>query len=110
MNFYKKILLNQNTGVMNGIRYTTLTCHHVHIGETTKASKYKIGSGGNKTTVKRVESKKDLGVFIDEKLNFFREHITKKIKKIANRNLGITFRSFTYMDKDMFLNPCKSMV
>ena len=45
---------------------------------------------------RRVESWNDMGVFIDEKLNF-REHITKKVN-IANRNLGIIFRSFTYMD------------
>ena len=67
-----------------------------------------MGSGDNRSTIKRVESEKDLGVFIDEKLNF-REHITKKVN-IANRNLGITFRSFTYMDKEMFLNLYKSMV
>ena len=54
------------------------------------------------------DSDKDLGVFIDEKLNF-REHITKKVN-IANRNLGLIFRSFTYMDKEMFLNLYKSMV
>ena len=52
-------------------------------------------------TIKRVESEKDLGVFIDEKLNF-RDHITKKVN-IANRNLGIIFRSFTYMDKNNVL-------
>ena len=48
-----------------------------------------MGSGDNRTAIKRVESEKDLGVFIDERLNF-REHITKKVN-IANRNLGIIF-------------------
>ena len=67
-----------------------------------------MGSGDNRNTIKSVESEKDLGVFIDEKLNF-RDHITKKVN-IANRNLGIIFRSFTYMDKEMFLNLYKSMV
>ena len=88
--------------------YNTEKCHHVHIGENTEASKYEMGSGDNRNTIKRVESEKDLGVFIDEKLNF-RDHITKKVN-IANRNLGIIFRSFTYMDKEMFLNLYKSMV
>ena len=82
--------------------YITDKCHHVHIGENTEASKYKMGSGDNRSTIKRVESENDLGVFIDEKLNF-REHITKKVN-IANKNLGIIFRSFTYMDKEMFLS------
>ena len=88
--------------------YNTEKCHHVHIGKNTEASKYEMGSGDNRSTIKRVESEKDVGVFIDEKLNF-REHITKKVN-IANRNLGIIFRSFTYMDKEMFLNLYKSMV
>ena len=59
-------------------------------------------------TIKRIESEKDLGVFIDEKLNF-REHITKKVN-IVNRNLGIIFRAFTYMGTEMLLNLYKSMV
>ena len=86
--------------------YNTEKFHHVHIGENTKASEYEIGSGDNRSTIKRVESEKYLGVFIDEKLTF-REHITKKVK-IANRNIGIIFRSFTYMDKELFLNLYKS--
>ena len=61
-----------------------------------------MGPGANIFTIKRVESEKDLEVFIDDKLNF-REHITKKVN-IANRNLVIIFRSFTYMDKEMFFN------
>ena len=76
--------------------YNTDKCHHVHIGENTEASKYEMGLGDNRSTIKRVESEQDLGLFNDEKLNF-REHITKKVN-IANRNLGIIFRSFTYMD------------
>ena len=54
-------------------------CHHVHIGENTKASNNEMGSGDNRSTIKRVVPEKDLGVFIDERLNF-REHITKKSK------------------------------
>ena len=70
--------------------------------------KYEMGSDDNRSTIKRVESEKELGVFIDEKLNF-REQITKQVN-IAKRNLGIIFRRFTYMDKEMFLNLYKSMV
>ena len=88
--------------------YNTDKCHRFHIGENTEASKYEIGSGDNRSTIKRVESEKDLGISIDKKLNFH-EHITKKVN-IANRNLGIIFRSFTYMGKEMFLNLYKSMV
>ena len=48
-----------------------------------------------------VTSEKDLGIIFDEKL-IFRDHISKKAA-IANRNLGLIFRSFTYIDKVMFL-------
>ena len=30
--------------------------------------------------------------------------------KVANRNLGLIFRTFTYIDKDIFLNLFKSIV
>ena len=39
----------------------------------------------------------------------FSEHISAKIYK-ANRILDIVFRTFTYMDKEMFLNLYKSIV
>ena len=55
--------------------YNTDKCHHVHIDEYTEAIKYEMGSGNNRSTIKRVESEKDLEVFIGEKLHF-REHIT----------------------------------
>ena len=45
---------------------------------------------------------------MDKALNFS-EHISSKINK-ANRNLGLIFRTFTYMDKEMFLNLYKSIV
>ena len=60
------------------------------------------------TEIKRVEHEKDLGIIVDNKLNF-REHITSKVN-IANRNLGLIFKTFTYMDQEMFLNLYKSMV
>ena len=47
---------------------------------------------------------KDLGIIIDNKLNF-QNHINK-----ANQKLGLINRSFKYMDKDMFLQLFKSLV
>ena len=35
--------------------YNTDKCHHVHIGENTEASNYKMGSGNNRSTIKREE-------------------------------------------------------
>ena len=51
-------------------------------------------------------SEKDLGGIID-KSPTFTEHIYSKIK-IANRNLGLIFRTFTYLD--IFMNLYKSLV
>ena len=79
-------------------------CHHVHIGENTETSKYEMGSGDNRITIKRVDSEKDLGVFIDNKLN-----LAKKVN-IANRNMGMIFRSFIYLDEEMFLTLYEKMV
>ena len=49
----------------------------------------KMGSGNNRSTIKRGEAEKDLRVIIDEKFNYYK-HITKKLNS-ANRNLGIIF-------------------
>ena len=54
------------------------------------------------TEVTQVISEMDLGVIFNEKL-ILRDHIFKKAV-LANRNLGLIFRSFTYIDKAMFLN------
>ena len=63
---------------------------------------------GEELPTEKVSSEKDLGVIMDKALKFS-EHISTKINK-ANRNLGIVFRTFTYMDKEMFLNLYKSIV
>ena len=89
--------------------YNNKKCHHVRIGENSGTNNYEMDSGENKTQIERVKSEKiDLGIIIDEKLKF-REHKTQKVNK-ANRNLGIIFRTFSCMDKDMFLNLYKSIV
>ena len=56
--------------------------------------------------IEKVKKEKDLGVIIDSKLNF-RQHIASKV---ANRNLGIIFRTLTYLSQEMFLNLYQSMV
>ncbi len=56
----------------------------------------------------KVTSEKDLGLIIEQQFNFT-EHVAKKVST-ANRNLGIISRTFTYLDKEMFLNLYKSLV
>ena len=67
-----------------------------------------MASNNQETELEKVDSEKDLGVIIDQNLTF-RDHINSKVN-IANRNLGIIFRTFTFIDEDIFLNLYKSIV
>ena len=58
--------------------------------------------------IEKVANEKDLGVIIDSKLTF-RDHISAKVN-LANRNLGLIFRTFTYLDTEMFMSLYKSLV
>ena len=51
---------------------------------------------------------KDLGIIVDNKLNF-QNHSNKQVNK-ANQKLELINISFKYMDKDMFLQLLKSLV
>ena len=65
-----------------------------------------IESGNYK--LQNVNSTKDLGVIIDNKLTF-NEHISEKIKK-ANCMLGLIKRNFKYLDEKTFISLYKSLV
>ena len=60
------------------------------------------------TQLEKVDKEKDLGVTSDSQLNF-RDRINTKVN-LANRNLGIIFRTSTYLDQEVFLNLFKSLV
>ena len=83
-------------------------CKHLHIGSRNENIKYRVNTGQEVIEIETVTSERDLGVIMDKALNFS-EHINTKVNK-ANRNLGIIFRPFIYMDKEMFLNLYKSLV
>ena len=83
-------------------------CKHLHIGTRLEPASYQMKSGQESTKIEKVASEKDLGVIVDQALNFS-EHINSKVNK-ANRNLGMIFRTFTFMDKEIFLNLYKSVV
>ena len=65
-------------------------------------------SNNQEVELEKVEKEKDFGVIIDQSLTF-RDPINSKVNT-ANRNLGIIFRTFTYIDQEMFLNLIKSLV
>ena len=58
--------------------------------------------------VTQVSEEKDLGILIDNSLKF-QNHINSQAKK-ANKMLGLIRRSFSFLDKDMFLCLYKSLV
>ncbi|MEW8545255.1 MAG: reverse transcriptase family protein [Candidatus Thiodiazotropha sp.] len=83
-------------------------CKHMRIGKGQPDHPYTMTSNQVVSNIEQVTSEKDLGITFDRKL-LFRDHIAKK-SAIANRNLGLIFRSFTYLDKDMFVSLYKSLV
>ena len=83
-------------------------CKHLHIGSGYEPATYTMKSGQEQIEIEKVSSEKDLDVIMGKAL-MFSEHISTKINK-ATRNLGIVFRTFTYMDKEMFLNLYRSIV
>ena len=81
--------------------FNTKECKHLHICPSNPCD-YFMPSDLGAVPIEKVEEEKDLGVIIDRKLNF-RRHIAKKVS-IANRNLGIIYRTFTYLNPEMFLS------
>ncbi|MCU7801386.1 MAG: reverse transcriptase family protein, partial [gamma proteobacterium symbiont of Lucinoma myriamae] len=81
-------------------------CKHMHFGRENDFSTYFMDR--NNEAIITVSEEKDLGVTIDNQLKFV-THIHNSIK-VANRNLGIIKRTFSYIDKDIFLNLYKSLV
>ena len=65
----------------------------MHVGPETEERNYFMPTENGNIIIDKVSDEKDLGVTIDNKLNF-RKHISSKVS-IANRNLGtcIIFRT-----------------
>ena len=72
-------------------------CHMLPLGYNNMKHQYNI----NGNPVEAVREEKDLGVIVDDKLNFHK-HILKASKK-ANSILGCIRRAIKYKDKDMII-------
>ena len=88
--------------------YNTDKCHQLHIGKQDTDFMYTMQTRNQRTELERVDKEKDLRVIVHSKLNF-RDHINTKVN-LANRNLGIIFRTLTYLDQEVFLNLFKFLV
>lgn len=85
------------------LKFNKSKCKHMHLGPETDYN-YMM----EENMIANTMEEKDLGIIIDNKLNF-QNHINKQVNK-ANQKLGLINRSFKYMDKDMFLQLFKSLV
>ena len=84
------------------LRFHPKKCKVLTIGKGTGYSyRYHMGSGNTLTYLEHVDNEKDIGVTIDEKLNFER-HMNAKINK-ANSIMGLIRRSYVYLDEESFL-------
>ena len=87
------------------LRFHPDKCKVLDIGIRDRVSyEYFIGN----TKLNHTTEEKDLGVFIDNKLNF-NSHISQKIDK-ANNTLGAIRRSFSYLDKTILLRLYTALV
>ena len=83
-------------------------CHQLHVGQQDTGYVYTMETRDGTHAIEKVANEKDLGVIIDSKLTF-RDHIASKIN-LANRTLGLIFRTFTFLDTEMFLTLYKTLV
>ena len=80
----------------------------MHLGKDQEFSTYSMRHNGAPIKIIQVTEQNDLGVTIDSKLKCV-PHTHAMVKK-ANKNLGIIKRTFSYLDKSMFLNLYKTIV
>ena len=83
-------------------------CKVMHIGKNNPETKYTMKKGDSLSDIITCEEEKDLGVTFDRYLNF-NKHIEQAIGK-ANKMLGLIKRTFSYLNKDIFLKLYKSLV
>ena len=79
-------------------------CKILHFGHKNGEHQYNIG----KNSITPVNFEKDLGIIISDDLKWTR-HVDHCVTK-ANRMIGILKRTFSFMDKEMFLSLYKTFV
>ena len=82
------------------LRFNPEKCVVMRIKLGTKKLEVRNYYNIDETRLRIVEEEKDLGVIIDDKLSF-EDHISQIVKK-ANSLVGITRRTFDYIDKNVF--------
>ena len=71
-------------------------CKHMRIGDSENICDYVLGNHD----LQKIQTEKDIGVYVDNKLEFD-VHISEKIKK-ASSMLALLRRTFQFLDKETF--------
>jgi hypothetical protein len=91
------------------LKFHPTKCISMSIGNKTKPGyNYKLNIVNEEHSLQWVQEEKDIGVIIDDNLNFD-THINTKINK-ANSILGLIRRSYKYLDNETFIPLYKAMV
>ena len=88
--------------------FNVAKCKVMHIGKKNPQHEYFMKIEKEKQRIGTCNEEKDLGITFDKELNFD-SHISNITKK-ANQMLGIIKRTFTFMNKDVFLKLYKALV
>ena len=90
------------------LSFNVKKCKVLHMGLTNMQHKYTMRYGNDKVALSEVESEKDLGIMFDSEMKF-QAHINDVCNRGYQR-IAVIRRTFTYMDKDMFLLLYKSLI
>ena len=90
------------------LNFNQSKCQVLHIGDNNPKFKYYIGEGDNRTELSTTSIEKDLGVLVDNDLNF-ENHIDYAIKKSSSKKAQI-LRNFSYRSKKVLVPLFKTLV
>ena len=108
LNLQKDIDNLQEWSNVWNLYFNVTKCGVLHVGKSNPECPYFMKQNDSLEQIRTQREEKDLGVIFDSKLSFD-IHISKIVSK-ANQMLGVIRRSFSYLDKDVFLKLYKSFV
>ena len=101
--------MNHQSGRAYGIYVLMLrNAKSLHNGRNNPRFRYYMHESGEQIHKEQLDSEKDLGVAFESTLRFDKHILNCVIK--ANRMLGLIKRSFSFMDKEMFLPLYKALI
>ena len=90
------------------MKFNSSKCKVMHLGKHNPNHVYYIRDGYNYSQLDTTSVEKDLGVYVDNKLNFD-THVTTIVKK-CNKLSGMIVRTITHKDKDIMVPLFKSLI